>query len=141
MNAIVADRHGGEDRIGFKSLLDLFGYNRQKGPEQLHLIQDQLPELHHFITTRMTKEAETCRKILTMGFQLDSSKLRAIIDTKDPTILALYRGFSRFMLEDLATNKYTSHMSRSQLRKTSSKVAFEMIQVLVLSLITCVLYG
>lgn len=140
-------RHGGEDRIGFKSLLDQFGYSCREELQQFDFIQDQLPELQHFIATKITNEAETCRKILTMGFQLDSSKLREILDTKDATMLALYRGFSRFMLEDLATNAYTRHLSKSQLRKTSSKIAFEMIQVIpflsfkiiytLLTLITC----
>ena len=54
---------------------------------------------------------------------------------RDPALLALYRGFSKFMLEDLATNQYARHLSRSQLRKKASEVAKEMMQVCPLPLL------
>ncbi|KAK2589700.1 hypothetical protein QQS21_012625 [Conoideocrella luteorostrata] len=125
---IVQLRGGGKDRIGFRSLPELFGsYDKKNLREQLE-VEKVLPELEHHIPTAMTDEAEVCRKILTEGFQLDSAELRSILSAQDASMVALYRGFSKFMLEDLTTNKYTSHLSRTQLRKKSAKVAFEMIQ-------------
>ncbi|KAG6045429.1 hypothetical protein E4U39_002399 [Claviceps sp. Clav50 group G5] len=132
MNQQITSLQGGKDRVGFRSLPELFashcdgsnGYELSSARE----IERMLPELVHHITTKMTHEAELCRKILVMGFQLDDEELRTILSSQEASMIALYRGFSKFMLEDLATNKYTSHLSRTQLRKKSAKVAFEMIQ-------------
>lgn len=127
MNRQIAKVNGSNDRIGFRSLPELFGFVTRDAQDMR--IDEHLPELSHYIPTKMTEEAERCRKILTMGFQMDSNELREVLSTQDASMVALYRGFSKFMLEDLTTNKYTSHLSRSQLRKRSAKVAFEMIQV------------
>ncbi|KAG5967808.1 hypothetical protein E4U58_002107 [Claviceps cyperi] len=135
MNQHITTLPGGKDRIGFRSLPELFashcdGFDSRSGDElsSAREIESMLPELVHHITTKMTREAEMCRKILVMGFQLDNEELRTMLSSQEASMIALYRGFSKFMLEDLATNKYTSHLSRTQLRKKSAKVAFEMIQ-------------
>lgn len=136
MNQHITTLQGGKDRIGFRSLPELFashcdGSDSSSGDElsSAREIESMLPELVHHIATKMTREAEMCRKILVMGFQLDDDELRTMLSSQEASMIALYRGFSKFMLEDLATNKYTSHLSRTQLRKKSAKVAFEMIQV------------
>ncbi|KAG6004651.1 hypothetical protein E4U21_000875 [Claviceps maximensis] len=129
MNQDIVKLQGGKSRIGFRSLPELFALHYD-GDELSGArdIVNMLPELSHHIATKMTREAEMCRKILVMGFQLDDAELRDMLSSQNASMTALYRGFSRFMLEDLTTNKYTSHLSRSQLRKKSAKVAFEMIQ-------------
>ncbi|OAQ64347.1 pyoverdine/dityrosine biosynthesis protein [Pochonia chlamydosporia 170] len=128
MNKSIADSRGGKDRIGFKSLPDLFGIESQGSFGHLRRIKEHLPETTRYISTKTTEEADLCRKVLTMGFRPGNDELQELISVKDAALLALYRGFSRFMLEDLATNRYTSHLSRAQLKKRSAKVAKEMIQ-------------
>ncbi|KAG5929783.1 hypothetical protein E4U53_002367 [Claviceps sorghi] len=130
MNQDIVRLQGGKARIGFRSLPELFASHCGDGDElsgarEMH---SMLPDLAHHIATKMTREAELCRKILMMGFQLDDVELRNMLSAQDASMIALYRGFSKFMLEDLATNRYTSHLSRSQLRKKSAKIAFEMMQ-------------
>ncbi|KAG5982287.1 hypothetical protein E4U55_002092 [Claviceps digitariae] len=130
MNQDIVKHRGGKDRIGFRSLPELFAL-RYDGNDELSDVRDVislLPELTPHIGTKMTREANICRKILVLGFQLDDTELKNTLSSQDTSMIALYRGFSKFMLEDLTTNKYTSHLSRSQLRKKSAKVAFEMIQ-------------
>lgn len=127
-NGIAMER-GGVDRVGFKSLVDLFAVAKLKDASLGPSLDAKMPTVQHFIGTRLTEEAETCRRILQEAFQLDHGELRRRLDSHDTGIVALYRGFSRFMLEDLALNPYTRGRSQSQRRKLSSKVAFEMIQV------------
>ncbi|EQK99448.1 Pyoverdine biosynthesis [Ophiocordyceps sinensis CO18] len=126
-NGIAMER-GGVDRVGFKSLVDLFAVAKLKDANLGPSLDAKMPTVQHFIGTRLTEEAETCRRILQEAFQLDHGELRRRLDSHDTGIVALYRGFSRFMLEDLALNPYTRGRSQSQRRKLSSKVAFEMIQ-------------
>ncbi|KAG5916374.1 hypothetical protein E4U42_007686 [Claviceps africana] len=130
MNQDIVRLQGGKERIGFRSLPQLFASHCSSGGELAGAREtyNMLPDLVHHIATKMTCEAEMCRKILMMGFQLDDAELRNMLSAQDASMIALYRGFSKFMLEDLTTNKYTSHLSRSQLRKKSAKVAFEMMQ-------------
>ncbi|KAG8412933.1 hypothetical protein J3459_013626 [Metarhizium acridum] len=129
MNKTIAHRLGGKDRIGFRSLPELFDYDGLVSPSQLPLVKDHLPVKPHLIATKTTVKAELCRQILNVGFRPGNKEPIEGLIANDPALLALYRGFSKFMLEDLATNKYTSHLSRSQLRKKASEVAKEMIQV------------
>lgn len=75
----------------------------------------------------MTEEAEICRQILMAGCQPSRKALRAQIQSQDTSILSLYRGFSRFMLEDLDLHPLTKPLSRSQRKKLATNVSFEMI--------------
>jgi pyoverdine/dityrosine biosynthesis protein Dit1 len=135
MNHTIGSRRGNAGRVGFKSLVDLFqlaaverdGHypSRLVGPAH-HL---ELPEIDHHVGTNVTDEAELCRRILMAGCGPQKSAVRARIDSKDRAITALYRGFSRFMLEDLEHHPHTRDMTRSQQKKLSAKVAFEMILV------------
>ncbi|KAI0881580.1 Pyoverdine/dityrosine biosynthesis protein-domain-containing protein [Annulohypoxylon maeteangense] len=126
MNRAIGLRRGNTDRVGFKSLVDLFELERYKH-KQSKLSQLDIPTINHYVETRVTTEAELCRRILMAGCQSQRSGLRARIESQDPAILALYRGFSRFMLEDLEHHPFTRTMSRSKQKKLSAKVAFEMI--------------
>ncbi|KAM4063509.1 pyoverdine/dityrosine biosynthesis protein [Hirsutella rhossiliensis] len=128
MSNSIALQRGGVDRIGFKSLVDLFAVAKLEGANLGPSLDAKMPSVQHFLGTKLTEEAETCRRILQEAFQLDHGELRKRLDSQDTGIVALYRGFSKFMLEDLALNPYTRGRSQSQRRKLSSKVAFEMIQ-------------
>jgi pyoverdine/dityrosine biosynthesis protein Dit1 len=131
MNRTIARRRGSTDRVGFKSLVDLFRLAAVGSDEGITNLAHRLniPNIDHHVNTKVTDEAELCRRILMAGCGPHKSAVRAKIDSKDPAITALYRGFSRFMLEDLEHHHHTQNMSRSQQKKLSSKVAFEMILV------------
>ncbi|KAH6612193.1 Pyoverdine/dityrosine biosynthesis protein-domain-containing protein [Chaetomium sp. MPI-SDFR-AT-0129] len=130
MNHTIGLRRGNVGRIGFKSLVDLFQLatvGSQQGGLSTLAQQLNIPTIDHHVNTRVTEEAEMCRRILMAGCGPQKSAVRARIDSKDPAITALYRGFSRFMLEDLEHHPHTRGMSKSQQKKLSAKVAFEMI--------------
>ncbi|KAI1859140.1 hypothetical protein JX265_010617 [Neoarthrinium moseri] len=125
LNDIVTRRRGGRDRIGFKSLINLFSLDHYVD-EISNLLK--LPALPHQISTKRTKVADFSRQLLLEVCQTDATVLRSRIEQGSASVLKLYRGFSRFMLEDLDLNQYTKQLSRSQRKKLASKVAFEMIQ-------------
>ena len=129
MNHAIGSRRGNTDRVGFKSLVDLFQLATVEPNEHLSDLAHRLdiPNIDHHVTTNVTDEAELCRQILMAGCGPHKSAVRARIDSKDRAITALYRGFSRFMLEDLEHHRHTRDMTRSQQKKLSAKVAFEMI--------------
>lgn len=129
MNDRIAAEQNSNNRVGFQSLVDLFDLkNASILPSELAEELD-IPEINHYLETTLEKEAELCRRILMSGCQSDRSALRRRIDSGDPAILALYRGFSRFMLEDLELHPATRKMTKSQRKKLSIKVSFEMIMV------------
>ncbi|EAQ88647.1 hypothetical protein CHGG_05266 [Chaetomium globosum CBS 148.51] len=132
MNNAVGTRMGNPDRVGFKSLVDLFQLLTVGSEEGLSNLTRRLniPGIDHHVNTEVTEEAELCRRILMAGCGPRKGAVRAKIDSKDPAITALYRGFSRFMLEDLEHHPQTQNKSKSQQKKLSSKVAFEMILML-----------
>lgn len=131
MNREIGLRLGNPDRVGFKSLVDLFQLASIESDDGFADLARRLniPEIDHPVETRVTGEAELCRRILMAGCSPRKSAVRAKIDSKDAAITALYRGFSRFMLEDLAYHPQTQRLSRSQQKKLSARVAFEMILV------------
>lgn len=131
MNRAVGVSRGSTDHVGFRSLVDLFELNEAKSQHKLSELQSRLdiPNIDHHVETRLTVEAELCRQILMAGCQPQESAVRAQIKSQNAAILALYRGFSRFMLEDLELHPFTQKMTRSQRKKLSTKVAFEMIMV------------
>ncbi|KAK2048791.1 pyoverdine/dityrosine biosynthesis protein [Colletotrichum somersetense] len=129
MNHAIGISRGNTGRVGFRSLVDLFELDKAKSQHKLSALQAQLniPDIEHHVETRLTAEAELCRQILMAGCQPQESAVRAKIKSQNAAILALYRGFSRFMLEDLELHPHTQQLTRSQRKKLSSKVAFEMI--------------
>ncbi|KAI9776679.1 MAG: dityrosine synthesis enzyme [Candelina submexicana] len=112
--------------IGFYSLRDLF-FNNPTIRDSFEPKTVAHVEVPHFISTRLTDAAELSRKILIAGCQINPEALRAKIDGRDQSILALYKGFSKFMLEDLAKHPSTTGLTKKQCKKLSSKIAFEMI--------------
>ncbi|KAK4120222.1 hypothetical protein N657DRAFT_625470 [Parathielavia appendiculata] len=129
MNLLIGRRRGDVGRVGFKSLVDLFQLGTLNPDRDLSELACQLniPGIAHHVKTEVTEEAELCRRILMAGCGPQQAAVRAKIDSKDAAITALYRGFSRFMLEDLEHHPHAKAMTRSQQKKLSAKVAFEMI--------------
>lgn len=114
-----------EGCIEFNSLPQLFT-SRLRKFEDRYTHHVHLP---HYLNTVIDHQSETCRKILMSGCSTDPSVLRSLIDNSDPAKLALYRGFSKFMLEDLALHPIALNSSKKFCRKLSARVAFEMIKV------------
>lgn len=114
-------------QIKFQSLKDIF----PSTPEQLlgkkQALQIEFPSVNHFLDTRVTPDTEFCRQAMMLAGQFDRSALRKLIEGQDSAALSLYRGFSRFMLEDLALHPQSVSMSRSQRKKTAGKISFEML--------------
>ncbi|KAI1655358.1 Pyoverdine/dityrosine biosynthesis protein-domain-containing protein [Daldinia decipiens] len=128
MNREIGFQRGNIDRVGFKSLVDLFELEKYNSPSKIAKITKlDIPSINHYVQTRITVEAELCRRLLMAGCQSQKTALRAKIESQEAGVLALYRGFSRFMLEDLELHPFTRTMSRSKQKKLSSKVAFEMM--------------
>ena len=117
------------DRIGFKSLVDIFALSESALPIPALSEHLGLPAIQHHISTRLTPEAELCRQILMSGSHASRQAVRKKIDSQDKAILSLYRGFSRFMLEDLELHHATQGISKSKRRKLATAVSFEMIMV------------
>ncbi|KAK3291774.1 pyoverdine/dityrosine biosynthesis protein [Chaetomium fimeti] len=129
MYAAIRKRSSGSaDRIGFQSLIDMFGLaNSTAEMQQWHALQLPSPEVH--IPTQRTRAAELSRQMLLRAGRSNDRLLRARITSGDDhSTLKLYRGFSRFMAEDLRLNRHTRHLSRCKLKKLAAKVAFEMLQ-------------
>lgn len=86
-------------------------------------------EIQHYLETDLESQAEVCRKIMMASCSTDDRILRKLIEQQDPNKLALYRGFSKFMEEDLALIPMLKSFSRNAKKKLCGKVAFEMIKV------------
>jgi pyoverdine/dityrosine biosynthesis protein Dit1 len=126
--AIESSVGGQQKRVQFQSLVDLFNlmsYADSSLPSGVKAFK--IPALHHDLATTLDDVAETCRRILVAGCQPSRELLRAQINSGDNSTLALYRGFSRFMLEDLDRHPLTDSLSRSRRKKLAAKVSFEMI--------------
>ncbi|KAK4627105.1 Spore wall maturation protein DIT1 [Fulvia fulva] len=120
---------GGRERVRFQGLPEMLKLQRSDIEGENLADRLKLEELKHPIEEiPINEDAEISRRLLMQGFSANTDELRGRIDDKDPAALALYRGFSRFMLEDLQRNTHTEMLSKSKLRKLSSKVAFEMIE-------------
>lgn len=113
-----------DDCIKFNSLPELFT-SKLKAFEARYTEDVVLP---HYLGTKIDPESETCRKVLMRGCSTDPSILRGLIDNSDPAKLALYRGFARFMFEDLSLHPIAMANSKKFCKKLSAKVAFEMIK-------------
>ncbi|KAE8347649.1 hypothetical protein BDV24DRAFT_146472 [Aspergillus arachidicola] len=115
-------------RVQFQSLVDLFNLTSLSllsSPNPVGTLS--LPKLQHYLPTNLDDTAELCRRILTAGCQPSEESLRTQIESGDESTLALYRGFSRFMLQDLEQHPLTQSLSRSCRKKLATRVSFEMI--------------
>ncbi|XP_002989861.2 spore wall maturation protein DIT1 [Selaginella moellendorffii] len=83
--------------------------------------------VEHPVGTELTANAENARRALMCLFGCDESTVTKEIK-EDPETRNLYRGFSRFMLEDLYEHKSCKNLpSKSAKKKLCSRVAFLMI--------------
>lgn len=114
------------DAIGFCGLNDIF-FNgistKQFDPAWVKEV-----EVDHFTGTKICSISDVSRQILMKGCDTDAGKLRKEITTDGHPRLFLYRGFSRFMMEDLLLLPYFQDFSKKKLKKITSKIAFNMIK-------------
>ncbi|AET39577.1 Dit1p Ecym_4541 [Eremothecium cymbalariae DBVPG len=116
----------GSDSIGFCGLKDVFFSGNAAGSFNVSSIPDI--ELDHHCGTKICPDSELSRKILMKGCDTDDGRLRKQIEIPNHPRLHLYRGFSRFMVEDLCLLPFFENVSRKYFKKTVCKVAFEMIK-------------
>lgn len=114
----------GFDGIEFRGLNDCFV------SDDKHVIAGDLAAVHvdHHVPTQLAEETETNRKILMLGCDDNAQVLREQISTPNHPRLYLYRGFNKFMAEDLAETEIAKLISRKKFKKLTSAVAFEMIR-------------
>ncbi|KAJ5107931.1 hypothetical protein N7456_004606 [Penicillium angulare] len=127
LNQTIGAQMGQTDQIIFKSLKDVFNTSPEEILGESNARQITFPTLNHYLETTISPDTEFCRQAMTIGCQPSRESLRSQIQSQDPAILSLYRGFSRFMLEDLAQHPRFQTMSKSQRKKTTEKTSFEMI--------------
>lgn len=85
--------------------------------------------VRHPVRTEIQEHDDLCRTILVRTWGPPEEYYRDLIKTvPDHAITALYRGFSRFMFEDLAYFQEFKDATISQRKKAAETVAFEMIQ-------------
>lgn len=112
--------------IPFMGLHEMFNLDE----ESANLMEGIIPETEVpiLISTVHTTDADLCRQILVASSGIDGVVLRENIEKSDPAALALYRGFTKFMSEDLAFHPSLIKISKSKRKKIAAKIAFEMLK-------------
>ncbi|KAF2819793.1 hypothetical protein CC86DRAFT_334866 [Ophiobolus disseminans] len=112
--------------IKFKGLKNIFAADSDgfRGLEKLLKDSHKMP---HPVKTKLTGEAELCRKLMLGIGGPDRNYIRQLITEQEPDALGLYRGQTRFMLEDLADVPSVKSLSGKQKKKTAALVAEEMM--------------
>lgn len=108
--------------IKFCSLPEIFEFSKELPAMVEHV------DLGHFLGTEIDPVSEVCRKILMSSCDTDNGKLREDIKTPGHARLYLFRGFSKFMTEDLQFHPKAGKMTRKKFKKIVSQVAYEMIK-------------
>lgn len=83
--------------------------------------------IDHYLDTKLDEGTEINRKIMMLGCDDNAETLRDEIKTPLHPRLFLYRGFNKFMYEDLGNTPMAKAMSRKKFKKMVSSVAYEMI--------------
>lgn len=112
--------------IRFKGLKNIFAADSD-GFQGLHKLLRNSHEMPHPVKTKLTGEAELCRKLMLGIGGPDRAYIRQLITEQEPDALGLYRGQTRFMLEDLADVPSVKTLSGKQKKKTAALVAEEMM--------------
>lgn len=114
----------GFDGIVFRGLNDCFESDQRSiVAELLNTV-----EVDHHIPTQLDVETELNRKVLMLGCDDNADLLRKQIMTPNHPRLYLYRGFNKFMCEDLSKTAFAKSISRKKYKKLVLQVAFEMIR-------------
>lgn len=113
----------GFEGIHFRGLNDCF-----ESPTK-DMIASSLADINvdHYLNTKLDDATELNRKIMMLGCDDNADTLRDEIKTPLHPRLFLYRGFNKFMYEDLVNTTMAKSMSRKKFKKMVSSVAFEMI--------------
>lgn len=119
----------GDDIIRFCSLKDIFAF--QMFDFKASSVKDS--ELVNLLGTKVEEESDICRKLLVWSCDTDVGQLAKDINTENHPRLFLFRGFARFMEEDLVGFKIENNLSKKKYKKMISKIAFEMIKVSTVS--------
>jgi hypothetical protein len=112
--------------IKFKGLKNIFAADSDGFQGLQKLLRDS-HKMPHPVKTKLTGEAELCRKLMLGIGGPDRSYIRQLITEQEPDALGLYRGQTRFMLEDLADVPAVKSLSGKQKKKTAALVAEEMM--------------
>ena len=127
------------NKITFLSLADLFKLYSSSQYAAFVASKPAVPPRP--VLTQTTPQAELSRAILMTACQPDRNVVRnrlvslsqrqssESVGNGKHALLTMYRGFSRFMLDDLEGHKLIGQMSRSAQKRLSAKVAFEMLIV------------
>lgn len=124
--SIKKENNDEEDYIGFFGLKEVF-YSEHSGElfNEAWLKDMMLP---HYTNSKIDLFSETCRKIMMAACDTDNGRLRQQVNIPDHPRLLLYRGFTRFMEEDICRLEVIKELSRKQQKKVAAKIAFEMIK-------------
>lgn len=114
----------GFDGIQFRGLNDCFNSDTK------YLVEPMLHdvEIDHFLGTKLDHTTELNRKILMVGCDDNADNLRRQIGTAGHPRLYLYRGFNKFMSDDLVHYQREKKLSGKKYKRLVSQVAFEMIR-------------
>ncbi|KAF2649303.1 hypothetical protein K491DRAFT_708249 [Lophiostoma macrostomum CBS 122681] len=112
--------------LQFKGLRDIFMSNSDSF-DSFQKSWLTSAEVLHPVETARTDASELCRKLLLGVSQADRGFIRKCIEEQEPHALQLYRGQTRFMLEDLTMLPSVIRLSNKQKKKTAAMVAQEMI--------------
>jgi pyoverdine/dityrosine biosynthesis protein Dit1 len=113
--------------ITFRNLHDIL----QPVPWVRNFFQEafvDLEAINHPVRTSRTPQDDTNRAVLLQACASNQGHIQNVI-RQDPShsITMLYRGFSRFMLDDLSAHADCKSKSKSQRKKLAEKVAMEMM--------------
>ena len=113
--------------------VQFYSLNKLLFPDaEANLLYQRMPSLEpirHPVDTKVEEHDDLCRRILVRAWGPPEEYYRDLIKTiPDHAITALYRGFSRFMFEDLAYFEEFRDSTISQRKKVAESVAFVMIQ-------------
>lgn len=117
-------RPQGFDNLYFRGLNECF-QSESKGQVANFL---QSFQVDHYLSTVLDVETEVNRKILMLGCDDSADIIREQIRTPGHPRLYLFRGFNKFMKEDLINTPIAKMTSAKKFKKMVSGVAYEMIR-------------
>ncbi|KAF1931684.1 uncharacterized protein M421DRAFT_98784 [Didymella exigua CBS 183.55] len=112
--------------MDFKGLKNIFNADSE-GFQTLKRVTGNAHKVPHPVKTKMTGGAELCRRLMLGIGGADRAYIRSLIEQQEPETLSLYRGQTRFMLDDLADVPSVKSLGGKQKKKTAALVAEEMI--------------